>query len=220
MLATFLVLHSGTPYIYKGQEIGQINVPRSWGLDKYCDIETLNHWAKALREHPEDEELQSMMLGQYRAKARDNAGTPMQWDGSRNARFTGAERPWMDVHPDHKEWNVESQVGDPRGVFNYWQAVLELRKELKDVLVYGDFEMLDPENADSVAYARTFYGENGAMVVASFRGYEVEWQVPEKARVFLRCPVRLKNYEDEPQVPGDSSIRLRPFEALVFVRSG
>ncbi len=228
MLATFLALQSGTPYVYQGQEIGQVNVPTSWGIDKYRDIETLNHWRdKVLVEHPEDKEFQDMMLREYRKKGRDNARTPMQWDGnSRNAGFTGEEtRLWMDVHPDYTEWNVENQIDDPDSVLSYWKDVLALRKELKDVFVYGDFEMLDPEGEESVAFVRSADERNKALVVMSFKDYEIEWRIPEEARSFLQCPIKLKNYEDEPKLRGregeESSVMiLRPFEALVYVSSG
>lgn len=243
MLATFLALQSGTPYIYQGQEIGQINVPRSWGLDRYRDIETLNHWQdKVLKEHPDDPAFQEMMLGQYRLKARDNARTPMQWNGSnQNAGFTDAQKPWMDVHPDYQEWNVENQVHDPDGVFGHWKAVLALRKEMKDLFVYGDFEMLSPGDEESVAYIRrrrAFHDEEGgekegshaaaaALVLTNFKDHEVRWQAPEQARELLKWPVRLRNYDDgHGGLEGNggdersvTTIRLRPFEALVFVKS-
>ena len=127
MLATFLTLQSGTPYTYQGQEIGQINVPREWGLERYRDIETLNHRQKTLRGYPDDREFQQMTLEQYRLKGRDNVRTPMQWDKSRSAGFTTTEKPWVDVHPDHEEWNVENRVSDLDSVLSYWKNVLRLR---------------------------------------------------------------------------------------------
>lgn len=44
MLATFYALQRGTLYLYQGQELGMANVPKSWGIEEYKDIETLNHW--------------------------------------------------------------------------------------------------------------------------------------------------------------------------------
>jgi len=41
------ILHStlsGTQYIFQGQELAQINVPRSWGEEEYKDIATRNYW--------------------------------------------------------------------------------------------------------------------------------------------------------------------------------
>jgi trehalose-6-phosphate hydrolase len=46
MLATVLVLMSGTPFIYQGEELGMRNVPKEWGMEKYKDIECLNHWQR------------------------------------------------------------------------------------------------------------------------------------------------------------------------------
>jgi glycosidase len=46
MLATFLGFQSGTVFLYQGQELAMANVPRNWGIDRYRDIETLNHWTE------------------------------------------------------------------------------------------------------------------------------------------------------------------------------
>lgn len=44
MLATFLGCQAGTVFVYQGQEIGMINVPKDWGMEEYKDIDCLNHW--------------------------------------------------------------------------------------------------------------------------------------------------------------------------------
>jgi glycosidase len=49
MLAMFLGLQAGTPFIYQGQELGAINVPKEWPIDEYKDVECVNHWAYVLR---------------------------------------------------------------------------------------------------------------------------------------------------------------------------
>lgn len=46
LLATFLGFQSGTVFIYQGQELGMANVPQDWTIDRYRDIETLNHWTE------------------------------------------------------------------------------------------------------------------------------------------------------------------------------
>jgi glycosidase len=46
MLATFVGLQSGTPYIYQGQELGMANSPMDWGRREYKDIETQNMWTR------------------------------------------------------------------------------------------------------------------------------------------------------------------------------
>ena len=44
MLAVFLGLQSGTPFIYQGQEIGMTNVPVEWPMDEYKDTACLDHY--------------------------------------------------------------------------------------------------------------------------------------------------------------------------------
>ena len=42
MLAVMLATLSGTLFVYQGQEIGMINVPKDWNIDSYQDIEAKN----------------------------------------------------------------------------------------------------------------------------------------------------------------------------------
>jgi glycosidase len=44
MFATFLALQSGTLFIYQGQELGMINIPKERDVSEYNDLETLNAW--------------------------------------------------------------------------------------------------------------------------------------------------------------------------------
>ena len=46
VLATLLALQKGTLFIYQGQEIGMGNVPTSWGIEEFKDIETLKYYAE------------------------------------------------------------------------------------------------------------------------------------------------------------------------------
>ena len=59
----------------------------------------------------------------------------LQWDASENAGFSKG-KPWMRVHDDYKEWNVEAQRKDPNSVWAFWKRMLQLRKEY-EALVYG-----------------------------------------------------------------------------------
>lgn len=44
LLAQFLGFQAGTPFVYQGQEIGMVNVPKNWPLEEYKDIDCVNHW--------------------------------------------------------------------------------------------------------------------------------------------------------------------------------
>lgn len=78
MLATLLGLQSGTVFVYQGQELAQVNVPREWRMEDYRDLETLNHWEELKSRHPSDTNLLQEAKDEYRNKSRDNARTPMQ----------------------------------------------------------------------------------------------------------------------------------------------
>ncbi|KFZ01240.1 hypothetical protein V500_00837 [Pseudogymnoascus sp. VKM F-4518 (FW-2643)] len=219
MVATFMGFQSGTVFIYQGQELAQANVPESWTIDMFRDIETLNHWKGLGESNPSNVRQRQVAMSQYKIKSRDNARTPIQWDGSRHAGFTTNDRPWIDVHEDYRTWNVASQVTRPDSAYNYWAAMLRLRKELPNTFVYGDFKLVSPENEDIFAYLRTYDEFQSALVVANFREDIVDWRVPaEAARYFTGQSAAIGNYEKPPTLSdATGAIQLRPFEAFVLV---
>jgi glycosidase len=96
-------------------------------------------------------------------------------------------------------------------VFEYWRSALSLRKELKKSIVYGDFELLDKDNDDIFAYARSNGGQK-VVVVCNFREREIPWPASTSASLELG-KVLLSNY---PEVDLTQKILvLRPFEAFV-----
>ncbi|KAK9489496.1 glycoside hydrolase superfamily [Lipomyces doorenjongii] len=209
MLATFLGFQSGTIFVYQGQELGLANVPKSWGIDKYRDLESLNNYEENAVAGASNEVLNSI-LAEMQKKARDNARTPMQWDATDNAGFSSVT-PWMDVNEDYKVWNAESQVNDPSSVYAYWQSVFRLRRESKDVLVYGKFVLVDALNESVFAYKRV-YGSTEALIVTSFKDSEVTWTVPKE--YVKPGKILLTNYDRSDIGP---EIVLRPFEAFVLL---
>lgn len=216
MLATFLGFQAGTPFVYQGQELGMANVPRNWGIDKYRDIETINHWHELLQKDSHDTQLQSAALAQYRLKSRDNARTPMQWDASAHAGFSTSE-PWISIHDDYKTWNAAAQMNDKNSPYHYWSRVLGLRKAYTEIFVYGSFELICPEHPDVFVYARQ--GSTGrAVIVLNFRPKKVCWTVPENvAQAAATGTTVLSNYNlDEPRSL-EADMVLRPLEALVWL---
>lgn len=134
----------------------------------------------------------------------------VQWDATPNAGFTTGT-PWIRVNDDYQTWNAAAQVDTPDSVFEYWRSALSLRKELKDVVVYGDFEMLDLENDDIFAYARA-NGKQKVVVVCSFRDRDISWKVP--ASIDMQSgKILLSNYLKVDL--SQKTIVIRPFEAFV-----
>ena len=153
VLALWQVTLTGTLFLYQGQELGMKNMPRAWGIEEYKDVESNNFYEEAVRSG--DEKRVQDTIDGLRILARDHSRIPFQWDSSPNAGFTSAEaKPWMKVHDEYKEINVEKQRGDPESIFEFYKKALRLRKEYRDLFIYGSFKLLDPENEAVFAYVK------------------------------------------------------------------
>jgi glycosidase len=61
----------------------------------------------------------------------------------------------MDViNPNYATLNSKAQTADPTSSFNCWKSVLEARKKYKDIVSYGNFNLIDEENERVFAYTR------------------------------------------------------------------
>ncbi|KAA0762837.1 alpha-glucosidase [Bacillus sp. SH5-2] len=206
MLATVLHMMKGTPYIYQGEEIGMTNV-RFESIDEYRDIETLNMYNEKVIDRGEDKEkvMESIYI-----KGRDNARTPMQWDGKKHAGFTTGE-PWLAVNPNYKEINVEHAIQDENSIFYYYKKLIELRKN-NEIIVYGSYDLILENNPSIFAYVRT-YGAEKLLVIANFTADESVFKLPEDIS-YSEVELLIHNYDARSE--SIDNIILRPYEAMVF----
>ena len=184
MLGTCLHMMQGTPYVYQGEELGMCNAYFDQ-LEDYRDIESLNAY-KELTEtcgvsHEE-------MMGYLKRISRDNARTPMQWDDSANAGFTTGT-PWIKVNSNYPKVNAKQEVSDPDSVFSYYKKLIRLRHE-NEIIVYGDYELLAPEDEALFIYTRML-GTQRLMVLCNFTEKEVSIpqevteQIPTDAKLLI-----------------------------------
>lgn len=200
MLAILLHGMKGTPYIYQGEEIGMTNVPFRT-IDEFPDIETQNIYKERLKAGFTEEET----MHAIRIKARDNARTPMQWNAGKNAGFSDGT-PWYRVNPNYKEINVEQSLADPESIFYHYQKLIQLRKE-HDIMVYGTYQLLFPEDEDLYIYTRTL-GEEQWLIVCNFHKKIRKFNCKKSGQVLL------SNYADTPAA--EDIIELRPYEAVIY----
>ena len=135
MLLGLLFSLRGTTYVYQGQEIGMTN--GAFGsLDEIMDIESHNvdKMAKKLGI------INPFRWKMIKATSRDNARTPMQWNGGKNAGFT-AGKPWLKLHPNYTEVNVESDLKNENGVISFFKAINNFKKS-SEILKEGSFKAL------------------------------------------------------------------------------
>lgn len=203
MLATCLHMMQGTPYVYQGEELGMCNAYFD-KLEDYRDIESLNAY-KELTEtcgvsHEE-------MMGYLKRISRDNARTPMQWDDSANAGFTTGT-PWIKVNSNYKTVNAKQQTTDPDSVFSYYKELIRLHHE-NDIIVYGEYELLEPQNEELFIYTRTWNNEQ-LMVLCNFTDKDVVIPAAVMAQIPADAQILISNHV------GNLEAVLRPYEARVY----
>jgi oligo-1,6-glucosidase len=203
MLANCLHMMQGTPYIYQGEELGMTNVAFDQ-ISDYRDLDTLNAYHELVDlQHTIDAKT---MLHYIHRRSRDNARTPMQWNQSANAGFSN-QVPWLAVNPNYRTINAEQALADQNSVYYFYQRLNQLR-EAYPVIVYGDYTLLDPEDAQVYAYTRQLNDEQ-LLVISNFTAETVTRHFDLTDRELL-----ISNYSDAPQV------KLRPYETRTYYRRG
>ena len=203
MLATLLHGMKGTPYIYQGEEIGMTNV-RFEDINDYNDIESLNMYKDRLSKgYTHDEIMESIY-----AKGRDNARTPMQWDSTENAGFTTG-KPWLAVNRNYDYINAKQCLEDENSIFHHYRKLIDIRKN-NDTIIYGDYNLLCPEDKNIFAYTRELNGDK-LLVVCNFYDKEVTFSFEDN---FNHVDILLSNYKDSSKLV--EKLSLRPYEAIMF----
>lgn len=180
---------TGTQYVYQGQEIGTVNAPKDqYPLENYRDIGSIGHMTSMRRKYGADnkEELDKAFesLAYF---ARDHSRLPISWSGglhggfSEEAEKAGKEvkEPWMKPHPLAKDINVVSQLEDDNSVLAFWRKMLAFRRENKDLLVYGDYRDIRPEDPDLLMFVKESSERAKAVVVLNFATKDKEWVRPD-----------------------------------------
>ena len=153
MLQTTL---TGTLFIYQGQEIGMTNLPRSWSIEEYKDVYTTNYYNEFKKKYGDDADFkqkEKQLMDVINMVARDHSRSPVQWNASANAGFTSG-KPWMKVNDNYTDINVKEQQHNPNSLLKFYQKMLKLRKEYKDLFIYGSFEILDYNNDKSFTFIK------------------------------------------------------------------
>ena len=204
MFASILHLMQGTPYIYQGEEIGMTNVHFE-SLDQYNDIETLQFYRDNLKKGYAHEQMMDAIW----KNGRDNARTPMQWDGSEHAGFTTGQ-PWLQVNPNYESINVSNALDNKDSIFYHYKKLIDLRKnsEYSDTIIYGEYKLLLPDDEQIFAYIRE--DENyKLLLVANFSEEEVTRAIEGEVNQVI-----LSNYDATDY--NLSSLKLRPYETVIF----
>ena len=200
MLAILLHGMQGTPYIYQGEEIGMTNIEFN-DLADFADIESVNAYKERMANNiPKEEILKSL-----RAKARDNARTPMQWNSDVYAGFSKV-KPWYRVNRNYVDINVEKALADKNSIFYCYQKLIKMRKE-NPIMIYGEYDLLLAEDKNIFAYTRK-YEDKTWLIICNFYDKEVDFNLEGTGKILI------SNYEDT--ITDLTKGHLRPYEAVIY----
>ncbi|WP_459192142.1 glycoside hydrolase family 13 protein [Halosimplex sp. J119] len=206
LIATFLMTMRGTPYLYQGQELGMTNTEFE-SLDEVDDAMTVGIVEELLEAGEVDSFEEVSEAVNYRS--RDHARTPMHWGDGSAAGFTDGD-PWLGLNDNYTEINAAAAVDDPESVYHYYRRLIDLRRE-DDALVYGDYELLVPDDDQVYAFTREL-GDERRLVVLNWSSETATFD-PDGLTVD-DAEVAIANFDDPPAAPVGAT--LRPYEAVVY----
>ena len=197
-IALCIHMMQGTPYVYEGEELAMTNCPFG-SLDDFRDVESINAYHELTASGVMEP---GYMMDCLRYKSRDNARTPMQWSDEPNAGFTTGT-PWIGVNPNYTQINAAEQVARQDSVFHFYRRLIELRHR-SDIIVYGRYELILPEDKQIYAYTRHWEGRK-LTVVCNLTGQAAPLAVDAAGELLI------SNYEDTNVT---AQMHLRPWEAF------
>jgi alpha-glucosidase len=185
--AMMLLTLRGTPTMYYGDELGMSDV----------------RIPPALVQDPYEKNVPGIGLG------RDPSRTPMQWNRSRNAGFTKAERPWLPVADDYQVVNVEAEMTEPDSMLTLYRRLIALRRS-EDALSVGSYAPA-AMTGDLVAYMREHEGHRFLIALnLGSNPHAVDFSsADEHARIVL------STHLDRTDEPIRGEINLRPDEGVI-----
>lgn len=143
-LMMLLLTLPGVAFTYNGDEIGMLDYREiTWD-------DTTDPWA--CNADPDD----------FEHLSRDPARTPFQWENSTNAGFNTGAKPWIPIHPNFKNNNLEIQMNAELSHYKLYKELLKLRKT--KVFVDGNFKSMRMSN-DIFGFSRSLGDETFVVLI-------------------------------------------------------
>jgi alpha-glucosidase len=147
MLAAILFVSRDTAMMYYGDEIGMKTTPPTRKQDVRDPI-GIRGWPKE--------------------KGRDGERTPMQWTPGPNAGFSKpGVTTWLPIPNSFITVNVQSEVGDPNSMLNWYRQLIQLRRTVP-AFRDGREVMLNTSNNQVFSWLRHTPGQPAVVVACNF----------------------------------------------------
>src|SRR6056297_798326 len=214
LLAVILLSLTGTPFIYYGEEIGMPNADFRV-ISDYRDVDTLNFFTlEQERGRGEDE-----LLKIIRYMSRDNARSPMQWNGRKYGGFSGTE-PWIPMGRRYAEINVEKYLSSERSLYKEYRKLISFRKKTA-ALGYGTFEPVESSHEQLIVFIKR-HQQGDYLVCANLSARDAQSRIdflPASLSEAVAMDLEYSNYKRTPlqdQELKKGILNLRPYEACIL----
>ena len=202
LLNTFLLTMRGTPYCYNGDELGMTNSKFN-SIADYRDVAVRNAYQQLQQGGNEA----AFFHGLARF-SRDHSRTPFQWNATPHAGFTTGT-PWIGVNPNYVTVNEAAENQDSASMRQHFRRATRVRQQ-HQVLLFGQYQLLDAANPHVWAYTRTL-GSERVLVVLNFSAEKRAWSLPPNLKP--NGPPLLNNY---PALSIGAGLALQPWQAVVL----
>ncbi|XP_055632787.1 maltase 2-like isoform X2 [Toxorhynchites rutilus septentrionalis] len=173
VINTLLMTLPGIAITYNGEEIG---------MEDYMNIS----W-----EDTKDTAAKNTNRQVYMQYTRDPERTPFQWDGTKNAGFSTANKTWLPVNPNYVRLNLERQRKSRTSHYQMYRELVEIRKH--DTFRRGSIQLI-PYNDEVITHIRELPSEDTFVVVLNLSPHEhmidllIFPRLSEELRVALVSP--------------------------------
>jgi maltose alpha-D-glucosyltransferase / alpha-amylase len=156
-------------------------------------------------------------------KERNSVRTAMQWSDEKHGGFSAFPGEKIPVPViDHGEYgyrsvNVHRQMRDPKSLLNWVERAISVRKECIE-FGYGDYELLETNNAAVLAYICRYKG-GAALAIHNFSDKECTIKLSAANDVFEHLIEYFSNDHYEPIHPHSNEVPLSGFGYRWFRKS-
>jgi len=170
----------GIPCMYYGEEIGMTNLKQPFS----SALDPIPHKFKYIPRFIFD--IIGLIIN------RDEVRTPMQWDETKNAGFSSAEKTWLPIHENYKDINVAKESNEESSLLNIIHALMKIRN-MERPLQEGSLEILEGLPNGLLGYARKL-GDDKITILLNFESKKKRFELENAKCVFkLSAKDELKN---------------------------
>ena len=170
LLAMLQLTVRGVPCMYYGEEIGMTDSPRPFATA----LDPIPHKFKSIPRFVFD--LLGLLIN------RDEVRTPMQWDETKNAGFSSAEKTWLPVHGNYNKINVERESKAEDSLLKAIQRLMQIRNSERS-LQEGSLEILSGLPKGILGYTRNL-NEEKVTVLLNFDSQPREFEFKSSKCLF------------------------------------